>query len=65
MNIFTKLIAGQSLISWALQLVLIYLAWQVADHHLANTPTTIVIAGIVLVLTYASLAHDSKSRKSH
>lgn len=62
MKHLTKMFAGQSLISWGLQLVLIYLAWQVADHKIANNLWTIGGAGVLLLLIYMSLSHDSHSR---
>jgi len=62
LKFMTKMFAGQSLISWILQLILIYLAWQVADHHIENNLWTIAGAGVILLLTYMSLSHDSKQR---
>lgn len=62
MKFLTRLVAGQSIISWILQLMLIYLAWMVSDHKINNNLSTIFGAAILLILTYASLSHDSKSR---
>ncbi|KRK48855.1 hypothetical protein [Secundilactobacillus kimchicus] len=62
MNIFTKLIAGQSLISWALQLIFIALAWMVVNHQVENNLMTIFGATILLLLCYASLARDGRQR---
>jgi positive regulator of sigma E activity len=62
MKIFTKIFAGQSLISWVLQLIMIYLAWGVADHRIQNNLTTIFGAAILILLTYLSLAMDSRHR---
>lgn len=64
MKLFTKIIAGQSLISWCLQLILIYLAWEVADHKIANNLYTISGAAVLLILIYLSLAHDNRQRQS-
>ncbi|MBU7556629.1 hypothetical protein AB5N10_05980 [Weissella paramesenteroides] len=64
MKLFTKIIAGQSLISWCLQLILIYLAWEVADHKIANNLYTISGAAVLLILIYLSLAHDNRHRQS-
>ena len=64
MKLFTKIFAGQSLISWCLQLILIYLAWEVADHKIANNPYTISGAAVLLILIYLSLAHDNRQRQS-
>ncbi|KAA8456058.1 hypothetical protein FKV88_03200 [Weissella paramesenteroides] len=58
------MIAGQSLISWCLQLILIYLAWEVADHKIANNLYTISGAAVLLILIYLSLAHDNRQRQS-
>lgn len=63
MNFFSKLYAGQSIISWILQLIFIYLAWQVADRQIPNNLTTIGGAAVLLVLCYLSLARDGKQRK--
>ncbi|MCM6765038.1 hypothetical protein [Weissella paramesenteroides] len=64
MKLFTKIFAGQSLISWCLQLILIYLAWEVADHKIANNLYTISGAAVLLILIYLSLAHDNRQRQS-
>lgn len=64
MKIFTKIFAGQSIISWFLQLIFIYLAWMVADHKIANNITTIIGAAILLIIIYISLANDSKHRSN-
>lgn len=63
MKLFTKIFAGQSLISWCLQLILIYLAWEVADHKIANNLYTISGAAVLLILIYLSLAHDNRQRQ--
>lgn len=62
MRFFTRMFAGQSLVSWVLQIIFIYLAWKVADHQIPNNLTTIIGAAVLVVLTYISLAHDGKSR---
>ncbi|WP_125581591.1 hypothetical protein [Levilactobacillus cerevisiae] len=62
MKYLTKMFAGQSFISWGLQLIMIYLAWQVADHKIANNLWTIGGAAVLLLLIYMSLSHDSKAR---
>nr|WP_225421814.1 hypothetical protein [Levilactobacillus fujinensis] len=59
---FSRMFAGQSLISWGLQLILIYVAWQVADHHIENNLWTITGVAVLLLLTYASLSRDGKQR---
>lgn len=63
LKFMSKMFAGQSLTSWILQIILIYLAWQVAEQHIENNLWTIAGAGIVLLLTYMSLSHDSKQRQ--
>lgn len=62
MKFLSKMFAGQSLISWGLQLIMIYLAWQVADHKIANNLWTIGGAAVLLLLIYMSLSRDSKTR---
>ncbi|MFC6260970.1 hypothetical protein [Levilactobacillus fujinensis] len=62
MKMFSRMFAGQSLISWGLQLILIYVAWQVADHHIENNLWTITGVAVLLLLTYASLSRDGKQR---
>lgn len=64
MRFFTKIFAGQSLISWILQIIFIYLAWQIAGHQIPNDLTTIFGAAILVILIYISLAHDGKSRSN-
>lgn len=64
MKLFNKIFAGQSLISWFLQITLIYLAWAVADHKIVNNLYTIGGAAIILILIYLSLAHDNRHRQS-
>ncbi len=63
MNILTKHFAGQSLVSWFFQIVLIWIAWSVHDGTLPNNVTTITAAAIVLLLIYVSFAFDRKSAK--
>ncbi|WP_203641507.1 hypothetical protein [Levilactobacillus andaensis] len=62
MKILSKMFAGQSLISWGLQLILIYIAWQVADQHIENNLWTITGVAVLLLLIYASLSRDGKQR---
>ncbi len=61
-KILSKMFAGQSLISWGLQLILIYIAWQVADQHIENNLWTITGVAVLLLLIYASLSRDGKQR---
>ncbi|MBU7560118.1 hypothetical protein LL940_11885 [Levilactobacillus brevis] len=62
MKYLTKRFAGQSFISWGLQLLLIYLAWLVTDHKIQNNLWTIGTTAILVLLIYMSLAHDNHSR---
>ncbi|MFC6289973.1 hypothetical protein [Levilactobacillus angrenensis] len=62
MKILTRMFAGQSLISWGLQLILIYLAWQVSSQRLPNNLWTISGVAVLLVLIYVSLANDGKQK---
>lgn len=47
MKLFTKHFAGQSIVSWVLQIILIWIAWAVKSGQIANNLTTIFGAGIV------------------
>lgn len=60
MNVLTKHFAGQSILSWFFQLLLISLAWLVADNLLQNNAVTILGAGILTVLIYVSFALDNR-----
>lgn len=62
MKIFNRMYAGQSIISWVLQVILIYLAWKVADHQIPNNIVTIIGATILMIIIYMSLARDGKMR---
>ncbi|CUS25569.1 Uncharacterized protein LACOL_0261 [Paucilactobacillus oligofermentans DSM 15707 = LMG 22743] len=62
MKILSTRFAGQSIISWCLQLVFIYLAWRVVDHRIPNDTSTIVGAAVLMLLIYLSLSRDSKNK---
>ena len=63
MNLFTKHFAGQSIVSWVLQIILIWIAWAVKSHQIPNNLTTIFGAGVVLLLTYISFSLDRRGNR--
>lgn len=63
MKLFTKHFAGQSIVSWVLQIILIWIAWAVKSGQIANNPTTIFGAGFVLVLIYVSFSLDRRGNR--
>ena len=64
MNVFGKLFASQSIISWILQIIFIGLAWKVADHTIPNNLITIIGGTVLMLLIYVSLARDSQKKIS-
>jgi hypothetical protein len=64
MKFFNIIFAGQSIISWILQATFILLAWKVANHEIPNNLNTIIGATLLMIIIYASLAHDSKTRSN-
>lgn len=60
MHIFTKKFAGQSIISWFFQIILIWVAWAVHDGTLPNNVTTITFAAVILLAIYWSFSLDRK-----
>ncbi|OFA13252.1 hypothetical protein LASUN_02510 [Lentilactobacillus sunkii] len=64
MKLFTKKFSGQSILSWIFQLALIYVAWQVSTHAMANNMTTITIAAVLLLAIYWSFSLDRRSRNN-
>lgn len=62
MRLFGKLFASQSIFSWILQIAIITLAWKVADHTIPNNLWTIIGGTVLMLITYVSLAFDSKKR---
>ena len=65
MRLFGKLFASQSIFSWILQIAIITLAWKVADHTIPNNLWTIIGGTVLMLVTYISLAFDSKRRISN
>ncbi|GED93415.1 hypothetical protein LBSG162_25200 [Lentilactobacillus buchneri subsp. silagei] len=65
MRFLHRLFASQSIISWILQIALITLAWKVADHTIPNNLWTIIGGTVLMLVTYISLAFDSKRRISN
>lgn len=63
MKLFTKHFAGQSIVSWVLQIILIWIAWAVKSGQIANNMTTIFGAGFVLVLIYVSFSLDRRGNR--
>lgn len=59
-----KVFGGQPLLSWVLQIALGYLALLVSRHKIANNTTTIIIAGILVVLIFLSLSISSKHKRN-
>ncbi|EHM00438.1 hypothetical protein FEZ41_00570 [Lentilactobacillus parafarraginis] len=64
MHIFTKKFAGQSILSWVFQIILIWIAWGVHDGSLPKNVTTITFAAVVLLLIYWSFSLDRKRSNS-
>ncbi|MGF2385278.1 hypothetical protein [Lentilactobacillus otakiensis] len=64
MKFFTKRFAGQSILSWAFQLALIYVAWQVSTKAMPNNITTITVAAVLLLAIYWSFSLDQRSRNN-
>ncbi|HAT53839.1 MAG TPA: hypothetical protein DCW31_01055 [Lactobacillus sp.] len=52
--------AGQSILSWGLQIALIIVAWLVYDRQIPNNLITIISVMGLMGLTYMSLAKDAK-----
>lgn len=65
MRLFGKLFASQSIFTWILQITFITLAWKVADHTIPNNLWTIIGGTALMLITYVSLARDSKKRISN
>lgn len=65
MRLFGKLFASQSIFTWILQIAFITLAWKVADHTIPNNLWTIIGGTALMLITYVSLARDSKKRISN
>ncbi len=59
---FNKMVGGQSLVSWILQVILVITAWLVVDKTIPRNVPTLVVVGILIILTYMSLARDGKMR---
>ncbi|GHP14236.1 hypothetical protein YK48G_16610 [Lentilactobacillus fungorum] len=56
--------AGQSILSWFFQIILIVIAWRVSTHQMPNNITTITITAVILLLIYWSFSLDRKKDKS-
>ncbi|MCF6166175.1 hypothetical protein LROSL1_0344 [Furfurilactobacillus rossiae] len=53
--------AGQSILSWGLQVILIAVTWLVYDHQIQNNLVTILTVMVLMGFTYMSLAKDTKN----
>ena len=65
MRLFGKLFASQSILTWILQITFITLAWKVVDHTIPNNLWTLIGGTVLMLVTYISLAHDSRKRISN
>ncbi|ARN89557.1 hypothetical protein AZI09_02870 [Levilactobacillus brevis] len=65
MNILTKHFAGQSILSWIFQILLLGLAWLVTKQQIQNNMVTILSAVTLTVLIYISFAFDNRERFRH
>lgn len=62
MKKINRIIAGQSIFSWILQMIFVYMAWMVVKHKIPNNSLTIIGAAVLMLIIYISLATTNKKK---
>lgn len=62
MHFLKKQFAGQPIVAWIFQILLMVLALLIINHSITDNIIVIVAAGVLVVLTFASLALNSHSK---
>ncbi len=62
MNLLKKEFAGQPIVSWIFQILLMILALLIMNHFIVDNIIVIVAAGILVILTFVSLALNNHDR---
>ncbi|MDV7686884.1 hypothetical protein [Oenococcus oeni] len=62
MNLLKKEFAGQPIVAWIFQILLMVLTLLIINHYIVDNIIVIVAAGVLVILTFASLALNNHDR---